>query len=96
MLVVTVMFRIKPSHVVSFQTAVLNQAKNSLQKEQSCKQFEVLVSADDACTVFLYEVYTNQQGFDAHCKTEHFRAFSETVAVWIEEKQVSFWQPMEK
>jgi quinol monooxygenase YgiN len=95
MFVVTVEFRIKQGHESSFRAAVLQQAKNSLQREKDCKQFEVFRSPDDPCLVFLYEIYTDRAAFDAHCQTDHFKHFSMIAGPWIEEKQVAVWQPLE-
>jgi quinol monooxygenase YgiN len=96
MFVVTVEFRAHQPHVAEFHQAVLAQAKNSLQREKDCKQFDVLFNPEDPRVVFLYEVYTNRAAFDAHCKTEHFRDFSLAVTPWIDEKHVAVWEPMEK
>ncbi len=41
MFVVTVHFHIHPPFVESFRAAVLRQAKNSIEREPDCKQFDV-------------------------------------------------------
>jgi quinol monooxygenase YgiN len=96
MYVVTVNFRIKMPHVASFRAAVVQQAKNSLEREANCTRFDVFVSPDDERAVFLFEEYTDRAAFDAHSKTEHFREFSSAVSSWVDEKQVTGWEPLEK
>ncbi len=96
MYVVTVNFRIKLPYVAPFRAAVLRQARNSLEREADCMRFDVFVSPDDEREVFLFEEYTDRAAFDAHCKTEHFRQFSSAVSSWVDEKQVTGWEPLEK
>lgn len=89
MYVVAVEFRIKADHVYAFREVVLRQAKNSLTKEEQCRQFDVCFDPKEKSRVFLYELYDNRAAFDHHCQTEHFAQFSATVKDWIESKIVS-------
>ena len=92
MYVVTVVFTVKSGNVDEFRTAMLNQARNSLEREPGCEVFEVCVDPEDARRTFLYEVYTDEEAFKAHLASAHFRDFDATVGPWVESKDVAIWQ----
>ncbi|MHA1163997.1 MAG: putative quinol monooxygenase [Alphaproteobacteria bacterium] len=55
------------------------QARNSLEKEPGCRQFDLCADPDDPHIFFLYEVYDDQAAIDAHGQTEHYAAFRERI-----------------
>jgi quinol monooxygenase YgiN len=67
------------------------QAGNSLECEDTCRQFDVLTAPDDPGHTFLYEAYDNEAVFQAHLETAHFRAVNESTADWVASKQVKTW-----
>ena len=85
---IAVVFQIKPSNVSQFQQRVLQQAKDSVEKEPGCSQFDVLQDEASPNTFFLYETYINAQAFEEHKQTAHFFDFNQTVTPWIETKEV--------
>ena len=89
MYVITVDFRIMPAHRESFRRRVLMQARDSLEKERDCHQFDVCVDGNDPDRVFLYELYTDRAAFEQHLASAHFQAFDAEVAEWILEKSVT-------
>lgn len=88
---VCVIFTIKAEHVEQFREAVLLQAKNSLEKEDWCHQFDVSFDPEKPNQVLLYETYDDRAAFVKHRQTEHFAKFSSTIANWVESKQVGVW-----
>ena len=96
MYVITVEFVIHAAHAAAFQAAVLDNAARSLAHESACRRFDVCTASDNdaaaARTFFLYELYDDRAGFDAHLATEHFKAFDAQVAPWVERKTVRSWQ----
>ena len=88
MLIVTVMFTVDPAHAETFREAVLTQAQNSLYREAGCRQFDVAVAADDPCTIFLYEVYSDAAAFARHLESTHLKQFDDIVTPWVETKEV--------
>jgi quinol monooxygenase YgiN len=68
MFVLTVDLRIKPENVESFIAKALENAAHS-RKEPGCKQFDVLVDPKDRSVALLYEVYLDENAFDAHQQT---------------------------
>jgi quinol monooxygenase YgiN len=72
--VLAVNLRIKPENVEAFMAGVLANAREA-RKERGCRQFEVLVDTTDRTKVLLFEVYDDEQAFEAHQQTPHFRRY---------------------
>jgi (4S)-4-hydroxy-5-phosphonooxypentane-2,3-dione isomerase len=73
---------IVPAEYEKFKAAILENAAASV-KEPGCRQFDVLFEGSDPHHVFLYEVYDDAAGLEAHRATVHFKKYSETVAHMI-------------
>src|SRR5215218_516533 len=56
---------------------VSENARNSVEKEAGCLQFDVMQAADNPNRVLLFEVYENEAALQAHGKTDHIKAFLE-------------------
>ncbi len=95
MFVVLVDFEIKSGFEDQFNTAMVEQAENSLSKEPDCHYFDVCRDPDDGCKFFLYELYTDRAAFDVHLASDHFVSFDAQVAVWIDTKTVRLLQRVE-
>ena len=96
MYVITVEFVVHAAQAAAFHAAVLDNATHSREREAACRRFDVCTSlGDDATehrTFFLYELYDDRAGFDAHLAADHFKAFDAEVAPWVERKTVRSWQ----
>ncbi len=90
MLVVTVLFRLKPGCEAGFLAAIRENATKSLELEPGCHQFDVATNADGS-EVYLYEVYTDQAAFGAHTECAHFKTFDTMSAPWVAEKTVALY-----
>lgn len=88
MLVVVVFFEAHRAHISDLGTALLAHARNSLEKEPGCRQFDVAQDPLDPAGYFLYEVYDDERAFDAHCASAHFKAVEATCTPWIASKKV--------
>jgi quinol monooxygenase YgiN len=91
MFVVTVIFQVKDGQVEAFHEAVLQQAKNSLEKEEGCRRFDVCYDDARPHRVFLYELYDDATAFDRHRETEHFKNFRDISAPMLESRQLETW-----
>ncbi|MEO7548063.1 MAG: putative quinol monooxygenase [Ramlibacter sp.] len=91
MYVVTVCFQIKPEHMAKFTPAMQANAEESLLREPDCHQFDVCVALDDANRVFLYEVYTSAEAFQAHLAMPHFKTFNTLTTLWVASKTVNLY-----
>jgi autoinducer 2-degrading protein len=74
MLVVAVLYEIKPESRDAFRSAILKNAAASLRDEPECHRFDVSFSPD-GLRCFLYELYTDEAAFDFHRQTKHFAEF---------------------
>ena len=92
MYVVTVVFEVAAHHVEAFATALLAQARNSLEREEGCLRFDVCRDPEKPGTTFLYEIYSNQPAFQAHLNSAHFKEFDRRVADWIVSKTVQTYR----
>lgn len=88
MIAVCVTFRIRKGRMEDFMAAMCKQARDSIEKEDRCRRFDVCTDGDGGDTVFLYELYEDRGAFDAHLGSEHFRSFDAKVRDWVEDKSV--------
>jgi quinol monooxygenase YgiN len=88
MYTIVVEFRVDPQNRKPFRQAVHRQAANSLELEPQCRCFDVSEDSQDPSLFFLYELYDDEAAFRHHLKSNHFKAFDETVAGWVESKRV--------
>jgi (4S)-4-hydroxy-5-phosphonooxypentane-2,3-dione isomerase len=70
-LVLVVTVKVKPEYVDTLKPAMLENAAQSI-KEETCYQFDVVVSQDDKNCFMFYEVYKDEQALAAHRQTPHF------------------------
>lgn len=91
MFVVVVKFSISVGNSRVFHNRVMQQARDSLQKEPECHVFDVCVDCDDDHLILLYEVYSDKAAFDEHLRSEHFRDFDDEVRGLVEEKVVEVY-----
>lgn len=88
MWVVTVLFTLHSGQAEHFMPAMVANARQSLECESGCRQFDVCVSPADPHTVFLYELYDSEQAFALHLASAHFADFNRTTAPWVLSKIV--------
>ena len=90
--VVAVAFRLKPGTAGDFLPHMRAQARNSLDREPGCLQFDVCLDPGDENRVFLYEIYRTSADFDVHRTMPHYAEFTEAVAPFIADKTVTIWE----
>ncbi len=89
MYVVTVKFTLAAGAAEPFLALMHAQAKNSLELEPGCHQFDVCTDPGDAGIVFLYELYADEAAFQIHLASAHFKQFDADVADLVTDKQVA-------
>ena len=77
--VITVDFRLHPGRGAAFVPLITVNARASLADEPGCRRFDVLVPAEGADWVRLYEIYDSDAAFDAHRKTAHYLSFKDAT-----------------
>ena len=70
-LVLVVTVKVQAEYTAKLKPAMLENAAQSAQ-EETCYQFDVIVSQDDENTFIFYEVYKDEAALAAHRKTPHF------------------------
>ena len=89
MFVITVKFVIHEKDTEKFKVRILQQARDSLELEKDCHEFDVCHDPNNKNIVFLYEIYTDKDAFDLHLNSKHYIAFNEEVTPWVKEKIVT-------
>jgi autoinducer 2-degrading protein len=74
-----VTFHVQPGHVEEFSKAAIEDASDSLLKEQGCFAFNVMKDAEKSNTFYLFEAYRDKDAFEQHVKTPHFSKFWNSV-----------------
>jgi quinol monooxygenase YgiN len=72
--VLEVEFVLNDGAMDEFLKIVIENATNS-RNEPKCKRFDVLRPDDTTDSVVLYEIYTDESGYDAHRATTHYAKF---------------------
>lgn len=94
MYAVCVVLRLKPGKFDDFMPLIKKNAQTSLREEAACQRFDVATDSADAQAVFLYELYDDRAGFDAHLGSQHFQAFDAEITDLIEDKTIVTWDTM--
>ena len=89
MFVITVKFVINEKDIEKFKVRMSQQARDSLELEKDCHQFDVCHDPNNKNIVFLYETYSDQNAFDIHLNSKHYLAFNDEVTSWVKEKKVT-------
>ena len=63
-------FDIKPEHRQAFEEIIRYHAKRTLETEEGCVQFDVLIPQKDENKVFLFECYRDAAAFETHGKSQ--------------------------
>ncbi|MGB3409509.1 MAG: putative quinol monooxygenase [Jannaschia sp.] len=91
MFAVVVTIEVTPGQMPVFLPATLDNARASL-SEPACQRFDVLTDPARPDEVFLYELYDDAAGFDAHRETAHYKTFDAIVAPLIAAKVVKTYE----
>ena len=70
---------IVPAERDNYLAAIKENSLAAIQ-EPGCRQFDILVLADDPNHLFLFEVYDNEAAFKTHRASEHFKKYAAVTA----------------
>jgi quinol monooxygenase YgiN len=88
MFAVVVEFHIQPAHVQVFREAIVDNARQSVQSEAGCHQFDVCCDPAEPTLFFLYELYDSADAFGLHLRAPHFLALDLATRHMVQSKQV--------
>ena len=72
-------FEALPGKGDDVRNVLQTQARNALEKEPGCRQFDVCADPDDSHKFFLYELYDDEAAVEAHAQYDHYAAFRERI-----------------
>lgn len=85
MYAVTVTFNLKEGRQGDFLPLIIENARLT-RLEPACRQFDVCTDPEKPEIVFLYEVYNDLAGFEAHQETPHFKSLGGKVRDMVASK----------
>ena len=88
MFIVHVFVHVKPEHVEAFQSATLENARNSV-RETGIARFDIIQQQDDPARFVLVEVYRTGDDPAKHKETVHYQKWRDTVADMMTEPRTS-------
>ncbi len=88
MLVVHVFVHVKSDQLEAFETATLENARNSI-REPGVARFDVIRQQDDPARFVLVEVYRTLDDPGRHKETAHYQKWRDTVADMMAEPRTS-------
>jgi len=94
MFAVVVTIAVESGRMPDFLPRLLENARASL-GEPACKRFDVCTDPARPDEVFLYELYDDEAGFDAHRQTAHYATFDGAVGEMIAGKDVATYSRVE-
>ena len=94
MFAITVVFEVRAERSEDFSAAVQAQARNSMSDETGCHLFDVCVDPERPGRFFLYELYSDEEAFQQHLRTDHFHDFDQKVGEMVIAKSVERWNKL--
>ncbi len=88
MFIVHVFVNVKPEHVEAFQSATLENARNSV-RETGIARFDIIQQQDDPARFLLVEVYRTGDDPAKHKETAHYQKWRDTVADMMADPRTS-------
>ena len=74
-----VTINVKEEHLDEFTQASFGDAQGSVRDEPGCFRFDINQDADVPTRFYLYEVYRDEEAFQAHLEAPHFKKWISIV-----------------
>ncbi|HIB56931.1 MAG: putative quinol monooxygenase [Alphaproteobacteria bacterium] len=84
MMSIFVTIKIKEGFSDQFREASFGDSEGSVRDEPGCFRFDILQNSECRQVFHLYEVYEDDQAFEAHKKTPHFKKWFSAVEPWLD------------
>ena len=88
MYVIVAEFTVKPNQAEAFRQIVERQAKDSVDLEEGCHQFDVCQAENDPSKFLLYEIYSDKAAFDKHRGLSHTEKFVKAVEPMVMGREI--------
>lgn len=80
-----VSIHMKPEYRDQIIKGALEDARGSQNDEPGCRRFDVVIDDADPNKMYFYEIYDDDEAFQAHLKAPHFPAWSSIPKEWFAE-----------
>jgi autoinducer 2-degrading protein len=87
--VLLVEVQVRSEMLEAFETAILENAARSVEREPGCLRFDVSQRLDDPTRWIFHEVYTDEAAHATHRETPHFVAYDEVAGRAVLSKAVT-------
>jgi quinol monooxygenase YgiN len=87
MIVAIINVHVKPKYIEAFNTAILDNARNSI-KEPGVARFDVYQQSDDPTRFTLVEIYKTEDAVGRHRETSHYVRWRDMVAEMMAEARI--------
>lgn len=82
MYIIVAPIQIKEGFKDQYIKGMLENARRAVNDEPGCLRFDVVRDANDEHRIWLYEVYKDEDAFQAHAQAPHFLKFRDLSADW--------------
>ena len=72
-----------------FHQEVLRNGEASKREEPGCQTFDILVPNKEENRIVLYETYDDEEAFQEHLQTKHFKDFSDRVSGLVTDRKIT-------
>ena len=86
-----VQLQAKPEELDRFMEMALENAAATRSTEPGCRQFDVLVDPENATRIAFYEVYDDNDAFEAHQQTAHFKKYFKNAVPLLADRERTFF-----
>ena len=84
MYIIVAPIQIKEGFKEQFINGMIENARGAVNDEPGCLRFDLIQDASDGNRIWLYEVYRDEEAFQAHTQAPHFIKFRDASADWRE------------
>ncbi len=82
-------FDVKPEYRSEFEDVIRGHAGRTLEAEEGCLQFDVLIPQEEPDKVFLYECYRDSDALKTHAKSPILAATREIYQDMINHRRIT-------
>ena len=72
-----------------FHQEVLRNGETSKREEPGCQTFDILVPNKEENRIVLCETYDDEEAFQQHLQTKHFKDFSDRVSGLVTDRKIT-------
>lgn len=87
--VLLVPIQIKPSYKESFIKGIVKHAKNCLDIETGCIEFDIVQDNGDENRIWLYEVYDSEKALEIHTNSYHLNQWHSQSKEWRDDRPLA-------